>query len=183
MASAVTEIAAMGGWLPQARHRSRGLLEQGFSSEDLMVLSHGPGSQQPPQPAGLDRDDVLAEYAELLAGTADLTSSDGKTSREGWELAVSVLSRLDDVTRGQRGISDMLDKIEFIDQARVDKVLGACAGLDLSEQARTIAEVLPSPHQRSSRYANMCPSAMRIQCWPIKPTARRFSTMPAHTLP
>ena len=43
VARAVVEVAALGGWLPLARPNGHdGLLRKGFSSEDLMVLSHGP---------------------------------------------------------------------------------------------------------------------------------------------
>lgn len=138
--AALVEIAALGGWLPQARPRSKGLLEQGFSSEDLMVLSHGAGQQQP-RAGEVGRDDVLSEFADLLAEKAVLKSNDGKVEREGWELAVAVLGRLGDVSAGQSKIGELLGGIELSEEARVDKVLDACRNLELVEQARAIAEV------------------------------------------
>ncbi|KAK1016732.1 hypothetical protein LTR54_003411 [Friedmanniomyces endolithicus] len=136
----LVEVAALAGWLPQARPRSRELLEQGFSSEDLMVLSHGPGGGQREQLGELVRDDVLSEYAGALAGKDVLHSSDGKSERDGWELAVAVLGRLDDEIEGERNIGELLDQIELSDEARVDKILIACQELELVEQARGIAE-------------------------------------------
>jgi hypothetical protein len=68
IAISVMEIAALGGWLPLLRPRkSDNLLDQGFSKEDLLVLSHGPVDTNPD---GLDRDDYLGEYADALAKKA-----------------------------------------------------------------------------------------------------------------
>lgn len=65
VAVSVVEIASIGGWLPLARPRSRGhLLGQGFSKEDLLVLSHGPVQESPQD---IDRDLLMGEYADLLA--------------------------------------------------------------------------------------------------------------------
>lgn len=139
ISTAVVEVAALSGWLPQARPRSKGLLAQGFSSEDLMVLSHGAGHQ--PKAGEVERDEVLSEYAGLLSEKAVLRSSDGKLEREGWELAVALLGRLGDENAGQVHIGELLEQIELSDEARVDKVLDACRSLELVEQARGIAEV------------------------------------------
>ncbi|KAK5121311.1 hypothetical protein LTR85_005477 [Meristemomyces frigidus] len=138
ISTAVVEVAALAGWLPQARPRSKGLLAQGFSSEDLMVLSHGAGHQ--PRSGEVERDEVLSEYAGLLAERDVLRSSDGKLEREGWELAVAVLGRLGDERAGQVRIGELLERIELSDETRVDKVLDACRNLELVEQARGIAE-------------------------------------------
>jgi hypothetical protein len=65
IATSVVELASVGGWLPLARPQSRGqLLGQGFSEEDLLVLSHGPRKQSPQD---IDRDQLFGEYADLLA--------------------------------------------------------------------------------------------------------------------
>ena len=141
IATAVVEIASLDGWLPLARPSSRGLLKQGFSSDDLMVLSHGPGHQTSANEEGVDRDEVLPSYADLLAGKDICRSSDGKTQREGWELAVSILGRLDDHNVAQTKISALLETLQFEDEARVDKVLDLCSSMGLSEQARGLAEV------------------------------------------
>lgn len=66
IAISVVEIAALGDWLPLTRPRSghNDLLDQGFSREDLLVLSHGPVATNPDD---IDRDEFLCEYAELLS--------------------------------------------------------------------------------------------------------------------
>ncbi|KAM0720422.1 hypothetical protein Q7P37_004558 [Cladosporium fusiforme] len=138
VATSIVEIAALGGWLPQGRPRSKGLMQQGFSSEDLMVLSHGPSSQKP---AGeMERDAILLEYADSLAEKNSFQSPSEAGTREGWELAVAVLGRLDDAAAAQRRIGGLLEGIDLKDDVRVDKVLGLCSNLGLTEQARTISE-------------------------------------------
>ncbi|KAK3615215.1 hypothetical protein LTR56_026729 [Elasticomyces elasticus] len=111
IASAVIEFAALADRVPQARPRSKGLMEQGFSSEDLMVLSQGPGGAQQRQQVGeVVRDDVLAEYVNALAEKIVLRSTDGRTEREGRELAVAVLGRMDDQAEGERRIEELLGR-------------------------------------------------------------------------
>lgn len=66
VAVSVVEIAALGGWLSLTRPRSNdGMMDQGFSKEDLLVLSAGPIKQ--PDDDAVDRDDMLSRYAGLLA--------------------------------------------------------------------------------------------------------------------
>ncbi|WPH03276.1 nucleoporin nup85 [Acrodontium crateriforme] len=139
ISTAIVEVATLGQWLPQARPKNRRLLDQGFDSEDLMVLSHGPG-QIAPQPGELDRDQVLCQYADALAGKEVIASSDDSVTREGWQLAVSILGRLDDPPTIQKKIAELLDQIELTDEERVDNVLGTCSDQGLYEQAKTIAE-------------------------------------------
>lgn len=144
LASAVVELAAVGNWLPiaQGQANSRGLLGRGFSTDDLMVLSHGPGNQTARQGAEeVDRDDVLSSYADLLAAKEKLESSDGKVEREGWELAIAVLGRLNDYASAQERMRSVLTAMELRDEERVDKVLGVCFGMGFAELGRSIAEV------------------------------------------
>lgn len=66
IAVSIVEIAATGLWLPSVRQRSTDdLMDQGFSKEDLLVLSAGPPSQADPE--AVDRDKILGDYADLLA--------------------------------------------------------------------------------------------------------------------
>nr|OQO22895.1 hypothetical protein B0A51_09140 [Rachicladosporium sp. CCFEE 5018] len=134
--AAVTEMAAFGGWLPQARPRSKEL-QRGFSSEDLMVLSHGPGAAQPS--GDVTRDAILTEYADLLAEKEMLTNRAGLV-KEGWELAVAVLGRLDDTATAQRRIGQLLGEIDIADDERAEKVLSLCSDLGLADESRVIAE-------------------------------------------
>lgn len=74
IAISVVEIAALGDWLPLVRPRSgrNDLLDQGFSREDLLVLSHGPVATNPDD---IDRDEFLCEYADLLAERTKVCSA------------------------------------------------------------------------------------------------------------
>lgn len=143
VAVSVVEVGALGGWLPRSRPRSRGLAEQGFSSEDLMVLSHGPSSKRPD--TDIERDDVLLQYADRLAERESFEIAGGSGKKEGWEMAVSVLGRLDNANSAQSRIERLLEDIQLDDDVRVDKVLTLCSDLGLIEQARGISEVRESP--------------------------------------
>ncbi|KAK3055111.1 hypothetical protein LTR09_003664 [Extremus antarcticus] len=143
VASAVVEIAALGGWLPipEGRPNSRGLLGRGFSTDDLLVLSHGPGARQLPYNSeGIVRDDVLTSYAALLAEREKYVAADGKIEREGWEVAISVLGRLDDTKAAEDRIRALLEAMEVEDEPRVEKVLAVCAGMGFEQLGRGIAE-------------------------------------------
>ena len=146
IASATVEIATLGGWLPQPEGRpssSRGLMKD-FSSENLMVLSYGPGAGQTQRSGaseGIDRDAVLTAYADLLAQKDMFRSQDGRVQREGWELGISVLSRLDDAQTSQERIRDILERIQVEDEGRVEKVFGACQSMGFGDLGRGIAEV------------------------------------------
>ena len=155
IATAVVELAAVGGWLPRsAGSSSKGLLEKGFSSEDLMVLSHGrpPGGQQrqDDEEGGIDRDAGFADYAELLAEKDGFQSEDGSIQKEGWELALGVLSRLDDIDTAEDQIRGILERVQIDDESRVETVLQVCQSMGWAELGRGIAEVsiLISPWYR-----------------------------------
>lgn len=138
VSTAIVELAAAGGWLPQARPRSREFMK-GLSTEDLMVLSHGPGQKTPA--GAIDRDEVLIEYADLLAEKNVFKKSDSRVEREGWELACSVLGRLDNAEAGQKKIGELLDRVQLDTEQSVDKVLALCGDLEMGAQGRRLAEV------------------------------------------
>lgn len=161
-AEAVTEIAALAGWLPATRPRSRGqglavgVMDEdgdGFSSEDLMVLSHGPGGPHRtsgPQSSGqVSRDGILVAYADALVAKAAFVSPDRRTEKEGWELAISVLGRLDDQRQAERKIEGVLEGLELRDEERVDRILVTCGELSLEVQGRSIAEVSTARAQKN----------------------------------
>lgn len=142
VAAAVADVASVADWLPQSRPRSKGLMD-GFDQEDLMVLSHG----QAQKTNDLSRDDLLSEYAQVLAqrGSFDRVPLGifGKP-KQGWELAVQVLSRLESGDMAQKKIGQVLDNILLDSAQQVDKVLAVCNSLGLAQQVRRISE----------RYAN-----------------------------
>ena len=149
IAAALVDVSSTAEWLPQKRPRSKGIMD-GFDQEDLMVLSHGQTQQEQ---AGLDRDDFLIDYADLLSSKAKFVSKGGDVVREGWELAVRVLSRLDSAETAQNKIGQLFDKMALDSKEQVDKALAVCNDLGLSQQVRSISEVSQIsrsyPHVRS----------------------------------
>ena len=150
VASALVEIGGQARWLPQAQASSDGMLD-GFDNSDLMVLSYAE-NQQPSQWKAAD---VVTRYAELLSQKPHLLSSDKKTQREGWELAVQVLSRLSDRQTVDTKISDLLNSLSLDSHDRVDKVLNLCSRLGLEEPARNVAQKYADHlHDTSSNYGS-----------------------------
>ena len=135
IASAIVEIADMGGWLGRARP-SEDMMD-GFSQSDLMVLSY---AKQPGHVS--DYDTMLGEYAGLLA--TQQSFSDGNVQKPGWQLAVEVLGRLRNTEVAASKIADMLDNLEIKDSHQVEQTVSLCNRMGLHEQARKISEVSPS---------------------------------------
>lgn len=130
-ASAVAELASAGGWFT----RANGLMDQ-FDHSDLMVLSY-----TAQQPKGLLKDDLLIAYANLLSAKGKITSQNGQVTKEGWELAIQVLGRLDDGITASERIEQLLNELPLESAVRVDKITQLCHNLGLPQHALTIAEV------------------------------------------
>ncbi|MCJ1466543.1 hypothetical protein MMC07_005163 [Pseudocyphellaria aurata] len=132
VASAVVEIATLGGWYGSS---SGGASTHGFNESDLMVLSYGQEDQVS------QRDGLLADYADALFGRKVFQQVRVKESREGWELAIGVLSRLDDSGNAKyRKVCELLRRIPLGSDARVDKILNICREFGIDREAHGIAE-------------------------------------------
>lgn len=131
VASAAAEVASAGEWFT----RAGGLLDQ-FDQSDLMVLSY---TEQ--QRSGVSKDDVLVAYAKHLTTKGQISSQDGKTTREGWELAIQILGRLDDSVLANGRIEQILDDLPLQSAERVDKITQLCHNMGLSQHAVGIALV------------------------------------------
>lgn len=130
--SAVVEFASLGGWLGIP---SGTKMLNNFNESDLMVLSYGQDKQR------LGKDEILAEYAEALSNRDVLRSEHYDIEREGWELAVEILGRLDDDVLSSMKICQLLDDLPLDSGGRVDNLLNICSELGLDSQTRKIAEV------------------------------------------
>ncbi|CAA9966858.1 nuclear pore complex protein [Pyrenophora teres f. maculata] len=131
IATAVAELASVGEWFSSAK----GLMDQ-FDQSDLMVLSYT--EQQ--EPKGVTKDDLLVTYANLLASKGLLIGREGQVSKEGWEIAVQILGRLDDSIAANERIERILNDLPLESSARVDKITQLCHDLGLSQHAVTIAQ-------------------------------------------
>ena len=148
VASALVEIGTLAAWIPQAQGASNDMMD-GFDHSDLMVLSYG-GNQQAKKWKATD---ITIQYSELLSQKPNIWSADKRTQREGWELAVQILSRLEDRQAVNAKLKDLLNSLALDSSDRVDKVLNLCTRLDLNESARNIAQKYADHlHETSSNY-------------------------------
>jgi hypothetical protein len=133
--ASITELASAGGWMANG---SRGTIEN-FDKSDLMVLSYG----QPAQQSSV-KDRILEQYARLLASKQRFTTAASEASMEGWEMAMRVLGRLDDVEKAQSKVTELLEKVPLTSGDRIDNVLMLCNDLGFGQHATVISEVIQS---------------------------------------
>jgi hypothetical protein len=146
---AITELATAGQWIAGAG--SRGAIEN-FDKSDLMVLSYG----QPAQKSST-KDRILQLYADLLAQKKAIISTTSDVVMDGWEMALRVLGRLDDVEKAQTKVTELLDGIKFKDSDQVDNVLMLCNDLGFGQHAMAISEVSSHAHTLGHRgYSQLC---------------------------
>ena len=132
VASAVAEIAHGGGWFESAA----GTVMNGLGESDLMVLS-GPVQQN----HALTQDAILMEYADALSKREHMRGTGEALIDEGWELSISVLTRLEDDSLGTKTIKDLLRRVPRDSDVRVDKILRICSKFNIVAEAREITEV------------------------------------------
>ena len=130
--TAIIEVASQANWFEPAAGAT---LVDGFDESDLLVLSYG-------QPAkGLTRDGILVEYAQMLFTRDVLKDKQSGVSKEGWELSMELLTRLDDTTLANRQVTDFLGRLSLHSDQRADKMIGICRAFGLDREASNIAEV------------------------------------------
>ena len=61
--------------------------------------------------------------------------------REGWEVAIEVLGRLDSATRAEEEVGNLLRNFPFDSAVTVDKLLPLLNDLGMTSHAESIAEV------------------------------------------
>ncbi|KAL2073410.1 hypothetical protein VTL71DRAFT_10734 [Oculimacula yallundae] len=138
LSAAVAEVASLGGWLPQAEEKN--LINMGSLDQDDMDLL---GYNSSPTKEDGVKDKTLIIFARMLAKRAIMkaTASDGRTIlREGWELAIAVLGRLDTTERQEEMIGLFLSGFKLTSSGTVDKLWRLLNGLDLDRHAERVAE-------------------------------------------
>ncbi|KAJ9605743.1 hypothetical protein H2200_009592 [Cladophialophora chaetospira] len=129
IASSVAEIGSKAGWLEdESTSRPAGLNE-----EDLMVLSYGAPKQ------GISKDDLLLSYAESLFERSELHLPNG-SGVEGWEVSISVVTRLDDREAMRTAVGTFLDQLHVRTQDRAEKLTNLCSDLGLQDEARKVSD-------------------------------------------
>lgn len=132
VASAVVEIASIGGWFESCLGDG---MRNGFDESDLLVLSYGQEKQ------GISRDGILVEYAEELFDKGEIQGQGKKEAKEGWEMSLQILARLEDTSVANKKVVELLGDLPLESDKRVDKILDICQGFGLEKEACTIAEV------------------------------------------
>lgn len=135
IATAVVEIAQRGSWLNAAPTPSRSLMA-GFDKSDLMVLSFGQQSGK-----AVQRDEILTQYANRLYDRSRLENPRTHVIVDGWELAIDVLSRLDNAEAAENRIAELLDQLNLGIKDRIEKIMTHCFKLKLPVVARALSEV------------------------------------------
>jgi hypothetical protein len=171
VATAVAEVAGAGEWFTSAK----GLMDQ-FDQSDLMVLSYT--EQQ--QPKGVTKDELLVAFSKLLAAKGQLRSEDGQTSKEGWELAVQILGRMDDSISADERIERILNDLPLESSTRVDKITQLCYNLGLTQHAVTIAQVSLISFSNIYTSTNRNRNTPTTSAQTPKATVTLSSTTPAH---
>ena len=134
VSSAVAEVASLAGWLPHSE--SLNLINMGsLDQEDLDLL----GISSSPSKADGVKDQTLIVYARSLAERRTLSSRG--VSREGWELAIAVLGRLDSTARSEEMVGSFLQKFDLDSSATVDKLWILLNDVGMTRHAENIADV------------------------------------------
>ena len=134
VSSAVSEVASLAGWLPQTE--SQNLINMSsLDQEDLDLL----GINSSPSKADGVKDETLIAYARSLADRGTLSSRG--IAREGWELAIAVLGRLDSTARSEEMVGNFLQRFELDSSATVDKLWILLNGVGMTQHAENTAEV------------------------------------------
>ena len=129
IASSVADVGAKAGWLED----ESAARPDGLNEDDLMVLSYGAPKQ------GVSKDDLLLSYAEKLFEKDTLYLGDG-SSVEGWEVSISIVTRLDDREVMHTAVSGFLDQLDVTTQDRAEKLTNLCSDLGLQDEARKVSD-------------------------------------------
>jgi hypothetical protein len=129
IAASVAEIGSKANWLEDDTSAQ----PAGLSEEDLMVLSYGAAQR------GLSKDELVLSYAEKLFERNTLFMPDG-SSLEGWEVAISVVTRLDDREAMRTAVANFLDHLDLTTQDRAEKLANLCSDLGLQDEAKKVSE-------------------------------------------
>ncbi|KAI2473174.1 hypothetical protein F4781DRAFT_380800 [Annulohypoxylon bovei var. microspora] len=122
LASSVAEIASLGRWLPPQEPQNL-INMSDFDMEELEVLGMHKST-------GADdkdgiKDTTLIHYARSLKDRKNITGLGlhGKASREGWEMAVQVVGRMDSPERSEQLVQELLQGVlSIIDEDSRDTV-------------------------------------------------------------
>ena len=132
--SAVAEVASAGGWFETSVGIN--LMDLDLDESDHLLLNEH-SEQGPP----MTRDTILMDYANALSQKAEILRGSGKAVYEGWELSITLLSRLDDDSMAQKRVGELLNRLDLISDSRINKILQICQEFNMVKEAQSITEV------------------------------------------
>lgn len=151
ISSAVAEVASVGGWLPPSEPQN--LITMGDLDQDDMDLL---GFNSSPTKADGVKDQTLITFAKALSQRQQLkipkTFGRQEVIREGWELAIAVLGRLDSAARSEEMVGDFLAGFSLDSSDTVDKLWRLLNDIGMSRHAESTAEVRSISRQRLISY-------------------------------
>ncbi|KAI1808061.1 hypothetical protein F4811DRAFT_502583 [Daldinia bambusicola] len=149
IASTVAEIASLGRWLPPQEPQNL-INMQDFDMEELEVLGMN-------QSTGTDekdgiKDTTLIHYARSLKDRKYIagTGLHGKVSRDGWEMGVQIVGRMDSPERSEQLVQELLQSVlssidEFSRETvdRIWRLLNELGMINFAEDtAETFGDIL-----------------------------------------
>ena len=144
VSSAVAEVASLAGWLPHADPQSLIDLDS-LDQEDMDLLGINPIAKNNDSV----KDQTLIIYAKSLARRRQLNA--GGITREGWELSIAVLGRLDSASRSEEMVREFLNDLSLDSSTTVDKLWRLLNDIGMTGHAENAAEV-----RKSYLIANRC---------------------------
>ncbi|RDW62840.1 hypothetical protein BP5796_11142 [Coleophoma crateriformis] len=138
ISSAVAEVASLAGWLPPAEPGNLITMDS-LDQDDLDLLGINPS----PSKADGVKDLTLITYAKALSQREQITTLAGggvPIIKEGWELAISILGRLDSATRSEEVVGEFLNRFQLQSGPTVEKLWRLLNDLDMIEHAEATAE-------------------------------------------
>ncbi|KAI6748865.1 unnamed protein product [Fusarium graminearum] len=147
LACTVAEVASLGEWLPAPDVPSL-FPTDSLDMDDLALL--GVTQPGPDELEGI-KDTTLVLYARELAGIEELSPE-----RDGWEMAIQVLGRMDSPEKSEETVGellrDLLDMLTENSGPTVDKIWAILNDLGMinyaEETAETFAEILSKESHR-----------------------------------
>ncbi|EXJ86277.1 hypothetical protein A1O1_06647 [Capronia coronata CBS 617.96] len=129
IAASIVEIGTKAEWI----EGDNDVRPAGLNDDDLMVLSYGAPKH------GVTKDDILTGYAERLFEKPVLQLPDG-SAVEGWEVSISVVTRLDNRQVMHTAVTGFLERLEVVSQDRAEKLTNLCSDLGLQDEARNVSD-------------------------------------------
>lgn len=125
--AALAEVGSTSGWFGSAKAVA------GLDEEDLMVLT-----TRDSQPC-ITHDGILTHYSRAVFEGGELLLQDGRVV-EGFQVAFSILARLDDMTLSRGLVNEMLDELEINTVARAERLVTTLNELNMPSESRKVSE-------------------------------------------